>query len=741
MKNNWVKSTLAISIAAFFNAPAFAQTNDGQPNAQGASQKNEEAKVEKITVHGMHRAYQGAFEYKEVPAAAQDIDLGLIGDAGAINLNDALDLSASVARQNNFGGLWNSFAIRGFSGDENLPSGFLVNGFNAGRGFGGPRDLAGIDHVEVLKGPKAALFGRGEPGGAVNLVTKRPQFVSGGEVKATYGSWDQMRIEADVQTVAGAKEDIGVRLVGFYEDAESFRDTVETEKLGFYPSVTWEFSEDTRITYELEYTKQKIPFDRGVIAVDGKLGIQPIETFVGDPSGDRITTDVVGHQLEISHELNDDWNLLIGAGLRDTAFEGNALETNFAGRQTLFIDPDQTLLSRFKRYRDFETDYVVLRGEIAGEFDTGSISHRVIIGGDYDKFENDQVILRYRPSYFSGDTDINDLDLSQYLVVDILNPDYSPVADVELSDNLNRLETQEAWGMYIQDQVNITDKFQVRFGGRIDKFEQEIQNRLSDPVAITSQDDTQFSPQLGAVYLLDDSISFYATYGEGFRQLTGSDYAGNPFEPNQSESTEVGVKTDLTSFFNNVRGDITLSIFNIDQSNILVFDSSDEASDGFFLTPGGEARSRGVELDINAEFSNGIALWVSYAYIDAESTNDAADANFVAAIEAGDPLINVPKNQLSVQVGKSLTVSDMPVRLGTGLLYVDERLGQTATDFYLPSYTTVRAFAQIEPVENLVVRAEVDNLFDKEHYTNSFADVWVEPGAPRRFRVSASYRF
>jgi iron complex outermembrane receptor protein len=75
------------------------------------------------------------------------------------------------------------------------------------------------------------------------------------------------------------------------------------------------------------------------------------------------------------------------------------------------------------------------------------------------------------------------------------------------------------------------------------------------------------------------------------------------------------------------------------------------------------------------------------------------------------------------------------------LLYVDERLGQTATDFYLPSYTTVRAFAQIEPVENLVVRAEVDNLFDKEHYTNSFADVWVEPGAPRRFRVSASYRF
>ena len=731
MKTSWVKSSLAASISALLSTSALAQSESNQV----------EADVEKITVHGLHRAYQGAFEYKEVPAAAQDIDLGLIGDAGAINLNDALDLSASVARQNNFGGLWNSFAIRGFSGDENLPSGFLVNGFNAGRGFGGPRDLAGIDHVEVLKGPKAALFGRGEPGGAVNLVTKRPQFLSGGEVKATYGSWEQVRLEADVQTVLGSKEDVGLRLVGFYEDAESFRDTVETEKVGFYPSLSWEFSEDTRITYELEYTEQKIPFDRGVIAIDGKLGIQPIETFVGDPSGDRINTDVVGHQLEISHKLNDDWNLLLGAGLRDTTFEGNALETNFEGRQTVFIDPDQTLLSRFKRYRDFETDYLVLRGELAGEFETGSISHRIIIGGDYDKFENDQVILRYRPAYFSSDSDISDLDLSQYLVIDILNPDYSPVADVELSDNLDRLETQEAWGVYIQDQIDITDKLQVRFGGRVDKFEQQIDNRLNDPVTTTSQDDTRFSPQLGAVYLLDDSLSFYATYGEGFRQLTGSDYAGNPFEPNQSESVEVGVKADLTSMFGNLRGDVTLSAFNIEQSNILVFDSSEEASDGFFLTPAGKARSRGVELDINAEFKNGVTLWMSYAYIDAESTNHAEDANFVAAIEAGDPLINVPENQLSIQLSKSLSISDMPVRLGSGLLYVDERLGQTGTDFYLPSYTTVRAFAQIEPAENLLVRAEVDNVFDKEHYTNSFAEVWVEPGAPRRFRISAAYRF
>ena len=130
--------------------------------------------------------------------------------------------------------------------------------------------------------------------------------------------------------------------------------------------------------------------------------------------------------------------------------------------------------------------------------------------------------------------------------------------------------------------------------------------------------------------------------------------------------------------FNSIRGDITLSAFNIEQSNILVFDNSEEAYDGFFLTPGGEARSRDVELNVNAKFNNGLALWLFYAYVYAESTNDTQDPNFLAAIE---------------------------------------------------------------PVENLLVRAEADNLFDKEHYTNSFPEVWVEPGAPRRFRVSATYRF
>ena len=272
------------------------------PVAAAAQSEAAEVSIEEVFVLGKRRAYQGNFDDLESPAANQIISEELLRQAGVINLDDALDLSASVARQNNFGGLWNSFSVRGFSGDINLPSGFLVNGFNAGRGFAGPRDMVGIETVEVLKGPRSALLGRGEPGGTVNLLTKRPQFETRGDLRATLGRWDQTRFEGDFQTVAGSNDQLGLRIVGFYEDAESFRDTVETEKVGFYPSATWDISEATSVTYELEYTEQEVPFDRGVVYAPG-FGFSPGDTFSGEPGDGPIDTEVIGHQFELRSNL------------------------------------------------------------------------------------------------------------------------------------------------------------------------------------------------------------------------------------------------------------------------------------------------------------------------------------------------------------------------------------------------------------------------------------------------------
>lgn len=732
VKTNRDKRTIAACVLASISyltvaaMPAFAQSGDDEA-------------IEEIFVVGDRRAYQGNFDEFEKPDASQSIGIELLREAGALNLDQALDLSASVARQNNFGGLWNSFSVRGFAGDINLPSGFLVNGFNAGRGFGGPRDLAGIESVEVLRGPRAAVFGRGEPGGTVNLVTKRPQFETGGDVRLTFGSWQQRRFEGDVQSVFGANEQAGFRIVGFYEDAESFRETVETTKYGFYPSFTWRMSDNTSATYELEFTRQDVPFDRGVAYTD-EFGFTPRETFVGEPGDGPIETEVVGHQLEVQHNFSDNWSLLVGVGFRDTSFEGNASETNFQGRQTLLLDG--RTVSRFFRYRDFESDYTVFRAEVAGAFNTGSLRHRLLFGADSDRFDNSQLILRFRPGFFPPDTDINTLDPAEYLFLDVFNPVYGQYPQPVPGPNTDRLEFLDGDGIYIQDHIDVTEKFQVRLGLRWDDFKQELRDLRASPVVPVIASDTRVSPQVGAVYLVNDGLSLYASYGEGFRQQSGSDFQGNQFDPNLTESAELGFKLDMQNIFSGVTGTLTVTAFQVDQSNILVNDDRPEAvAAGFFLLPAGEARSRGIEFDANFDTDNGTSVWFSYAYTNAEFTTSNPDADFGALIQEGDSLINSPEHQLSLLASKIFEARGKTVQVGGGLQYTDDRRGWTGFEFSLPSYTTVRLFGQIELTEGLQLRADIDNAFDEVFYTNSFADVWVEPGAPRRYRLSATYSF
>ena len=675
-----------------------------EQNQQSKSVKDDA--IEKVTVVASRQAYQGNFSPLETPQSELKIDLEALENAGAVSLDQALDLSASVARQNNFGGLWNSFSLRGFVGDENLPSNYLVNGFNAGRGFGGSRDLSGIESVEVLKGPRAALFGRGEPGGTVNLVTKRPTFDTAGEIKLSVGSFDTYR--ADVDYTTALNDDVAIRLVGFYEDAESFRDTIETTKQGFSPSIVWNINNNSQLIYELEYSDQEVPFDRGVLAIDGELGLIPESRFLGEPGDGPIEADVLGHQLEYIHDFDDNWSILFGANYRDTSMEGFATETGFGG----VIDGE---VNRFRRYRDFDAKYQVFRTELSGNLELGGFEHRLIMGVDADKFENDQVILRVR-----GDQYIN-----------VFNPVYGAYELPTPTSNTDRVEIQESVGVFIQDQISLTDKLDIRIGARFDDYEQRLNNRLAN--TNTKQTESRVSPQFGVVYEASDYVSVYGAYGENFRPLSGADANGDGFEPNQSTSAELGVKFTLNdgALFG------TVAVFKVEQDNMLVVDDAT----AFTYAAIGEAQSKGIEIDLTGELNDTLEVWASYAFVDATIENSFFDANFGYTVEAGASLLNVPEQQLSLQLVQSTVLYGKAIKYGGGLLHVGKRNGFFGTDFELPSYTTARAFVNYDVTDAIGITAEVNNLFDETYYTNSFADAWVQPGTPRNVKFSASYKF
>lgn len=710
--HNSALAALLLSSSSIFAAPSFAETDPDETSRQ-----------ETIIVTGTRQAYQGDFAALETPQADLSIDAETLRNSGAIDLNQALDLSASVARQNNFGGLWNSFALRGFVGDENLPSNYLVNGFNAGRGFGGPRDLSGIGSVEVLKGPRAALFGRGEPGGSVNLVTKRPTFERAGELRLSAASFETYRIDGDF--TSPLSDTLAVRLVGFYEDAASFRDTVETVKYGASPSLALRITDQSRLVYELEFSHKEIPFDRGVLAIDGELGRIPASRFLGEPGDGPLEADVLGHQIEFQHDFSDRWSALVGFNRRETSLAGFSTEAELAAnRQRLFTDGET--LSRQRRFRDYDATYQVLRGEITGRFETGGIEHRVIFGFDADKFENDQVFLRARPPTLAGNP-----SLAQLQAINVFNPAYGQFAVPVPSPLTNRAEIQKSVGLFVQDQISLTERLQIRLGVRYDDYQQSLENRASGTLA--EQTRSRLSPQLGAVYSATDWLSVYASYGENFRPLSGSDAQGNGFDPNQSTSVEAGVKFTLRD--GAVEG--TFSVFRVEQENILVVDDPG----AFTFAAIGEAESRGFEFDLNGEIADGLSLWASYAYVDASTSNAFNDANFGQPVPAGTRLLNIPEQSLSLQLVKDTLLAGRRVQLGAGLVHVGERAGEFITDFELPQYTLVRAFAAYDVTNALTVRAEIDNLFDETYYTNSFSELWVQPGTPQSVRLTAAFRF
>ncbi len=227
--------------------------------------------LEEITVTAIRQPYRGDTPLQELPQSVQILGADLLEDIGATQLDTVLDLASGIARQNTFGGLWDSFAIRGFAGDENVPSGYLVNGFNAGRGFSGRRDASNIESIEVLKGPGSALYGRSEPGGTINIVTKKPQFDPQGSVELSAGSFSTYRVAGDY-TGPLAGDVVAFRINGAYEDADSFRDYFTSKKYTLTPSILVKFSSSTALSYELELVKQEAPFDRGIVAVNGVLG-------------------------------------------------------------------------------------------------------------------------------------------------------------------------------------------------------------------------------------------------------------------------------------------------------------------------------------------------------------------------------------------------------------------------------------------------------------------------------------
>lgn len=634
---------------------------------------------------------------REVPQSVQVVPRTLIDDAAATRLDDTFDYVSGVSRQNNLGGLWDNFAIRGFTGNENTGASYLVNGFAANRGYTAPRDTATIERIEVLKGPASSLYGSADPGGVINLVTRTPQFKPAQTYGFEVGNHDRYRASADVTGALG--QDVAGRLIAVAEHDGSTRDFVNSRRFLLAPSFTWMLGPRTVIQYTAEFQRYTVPLDRGIVAVAGRLDALPRSRFLGEPGDGDIRLDSQSHQLSVEHEFSDRWKGRVAMAYRGGSLEGYSTEATA-------LLPDNRTLTRQRRYRDFQSDDLSLQADVTGRFDTSPVGHELLLGVDTYRFSNTQVMLRRNPTAAAP------------YAIDIYDPVYGQTPP-SLLPNTSTYERQTNVGLYAQDQLRLGDRWRVLAGARFDIYNQSLDNRLRASTA--SQHQTAFSPRIGVTYLATPTVSLFANASKSFRPNPGSDASGDAFSPEHGRAAETGVRYVSTD----QRTTVTLALFDIRKRNVLTTDPANTS----FQIAAGEARSRGVELDVAGRIGNHWRVTGSFAFTDAEVTQDAR-------LAAGTPLANVPRTSGSLMaIYEDRAPVGQRYGVGAGVRYVGTRSGDTQDTFSLPAYTLADVLAYWQYSKAVRVTLNVNNLFDRTYYASSYSNVWIAPGEGRTVRL------
>lgn len=646
---------------------------------------------------------KSALPLRELPQSVRVVTRQAIDDLGATRLDDVLDYVGGVSRQNNFGGLWDNIAIRGLPGDQNVGMATLFNGLAAGRGFNAPRDLAGVERIEFLKGSASALYGSSEPGGTLNIVSKRPLWQRGHAAEFSIGSFGLRRVSLDSSGPLG--ERLAYRLNLAAEGRGSFRDHVDTRRQVLAPAFTWQLAPDTALDYRGELLRHSTPLDRGVVSVDGRLDAIPRSRFLGEPADGDVTVENRTHQLVLSHALDATWTGHLALSYRETAINGTSTEPTALQASGL--------LTRQRRLRDYSSDDTTVQAELQGQLRLGGMAHELLVGAEAYRFTLDTLMLRINPS------------AARPYAIDIYQPLYGQAQPVPLP-NTSTLERQRNAALYLQDAVTLAPQWRLVLGWRMDQYRQSTLNRRTGSTA--EQTPTAHAPRIGLSWLPTPQWTAYLNAGRSFRPNTGADARGASFQPESGRALELGVKWESADR----RLGMTAAVFDIRKRNVL---TADPAEAGFSIAAG-EVTSRGLELDASGQLSRHWRVNASLVYNEVLVAKDNT-------LPAGLRLLNTPRiNGSLLAVYEGELVPGQRFGLGGGVTHVGNRIGQSGdAGFLLPAYTTAKLVAHWRLNRALRLTLDVDNLFDRSHYTSSFSRVWVTPGLPRNATLGVQARF
>ena len=646
----------------------------------------------------------------QTPVSVQVIPQQVLQDQAVTHLDDALQNVSGVIPNNDSFGTADSFTIRGFDQEEmTYEDGLRLDQYSTS-GF--PRDLANIERIEVVKGPASVLYGQAEPGGLVNIVTKMPLETPYYSLEQQIGSFDTYRTTLDATGPLNTEKTFLYRLNIDYENSDSFRDFITTKRLSLFPTLQWKPDDQNQVTVELKYgTGHEVLDTIGIPFINGIPANIPFSRNLDGPNVNYSPDDEYAVKISASHEFNDNWKLRLVY-----KSEYHDEPTPFA--QYAAGDPDASgnlpMFGFTEKFFEQWTHQAVT--DLTGKFETFGIKHTAIAGFDFYYQQG-----RYDANFYTpASINIYNPIFGQPVITPV-----DPTADEIVHDG------QTAYGAYLQDQVELPGHVFLLGGFRYDQV-----NTYDDGYtggAGTVNDKPKPTPRFGILWQPIPQLSLYGSYTSnyGATALGALTQSGAPLHPQSAQQYEVGVKTELFD----KRLSITTSVYNLTKENIPATDPNNP----LYSIAIGQARSRGVELDISGQIATGWKVIGGYSYIQCLTTEDTTTPSM-----AGLRFPGVPYNSGSLWTTYEFQNGGWKgLKLGAGVVVRGNEVAYenpTGTDYLadqIPGYATVNLMASYEWMigsKKVTAQLNIDNVLNKRYFS-SLAPGSAYPGAP----ISATF--
>lgn len=536
-----------------------------------------------------------------------------------------------------------------------------------------------VERIDVLRGPASALYGRNAPGGVVALTSKQPSFTPHGEAALTLGNMGRREATFDVTGPVGDSKQVAYRLTALGRTLDSQFDHVEEGRYAIAPSVSIDFTKDTRLLLQAYLQHDPSGGYHGGVPADASVTNQhngrylPRSFFDGDTNYNefRRTERMIGYQFE--HAFNEKWRAK--QNFRYLSSDLDLKQVYSAG----WASP--TELNRYYGGAEEGLRGWTIDNQLQGSFDTGPIAHTLVFGVDYQNRE----VNGYWDSARASNLDV-----------------FAPIYGNAILSGLTRTPVDRKLtqtGFYAQDQLAI-DRWRLQLGVREDLA--KISNLAGPNGARSEYDGSEFTKRAGLVYLFDSGLAPYASYAESFNPSGFTDPKGQLLEPTRGHQYEIGVRYQPV----NTRSLLSAAVFDLTQQNVATRIVSTP-----YYAPTGTVRSRGLELEARTQVSERLELLASYTYTDVRYVESTASLQ-------GKTPYQVPRHMASLWGNYDLPLG---MSLGAGVRYIGSSWADNENTLKVPAYLlfdlAVRAdLAQLNPsLKGATVSLNAHNLFDKDY--------------------------